>query len=80
MNPAARWDYLELHDHSDVWGTEARAFAGNFLYSTGANETGFLNILDETLDRDASPAELRLRKFHEEWHDSIDPIFYEFAY
>jgi len=38
MNPAARWDYLELYDHGDVWGTEARAFAGNFLYSTGANE------------------------------------------
>jgi 2,5-dihydroxypyridine 5,6-dioxygenase len=38
MNPAARWDYLELYDKSDIWGTEARAFAGNFLYSTGANE------------------------------------------
>jgi 2,5-dihydroxypyridine 5,6-dioxygenase len=38
MNPLARWDYLELSDHSDIWGTEARAFAGNFLYSTGANE------------------------------------------
>jgi 2,5-dihydroxypyridine 5,6-dioxygenase len=38
MNPAARWDHLELYDTSDNWGTEARAFAGNFLYSTGANE------------------------------------------
>jgi len=38
MNPAARWDGIELYDHGDVWGTEARAFAGNFLYSTGANE------------------------------------------
>lgn len=38
MNPAARWDYLEMYDTSDNWGTEARAFAGNFLYSTGANE------------------------------------------
>ena len=38
MNPAARWDALALHDHGDVWGTEARAFAGNVLYSTGANE------------------------------------------
>lgn len=38
MNQLARWDYLELSDHSDIWGTEARAFAGNFLYSTGANE------------------------------------------
>ena len=38
MNPAARWDCLEMYDTSDYWGTEARAFAGNFLYSTGANE------------------------------------------
>jgi 2,5-dihydroxypyridine 5,6-dioxygenase len=38
MNRAARWDYLELYDKRDIWGTEARAFAGNFLYSTGANE------------------------------------------
>lgn len=38
MNPGARWDYLELYDKADVNGTEARAYAGNFLYSTGANE------------------------------------------
>lgn len=38
MNPAARWDALALYDTRDLWGTEARAFAGNFLYSTGANE------------------------------------------
>ncbi len=38
MNPAARWDTLPLFDKSDLNGTEARAFAGNFLYSTGANE------------------------------------------
>jgi len=48
--------------------------------STGSNETGFLNILDETLDRDATPAEMRLRRFHEEWNDRIDPIFSEYAY
>jgi 2,5-dihydroxypyridine 5,6-dioxygenase len=39
MNRAARWDYLELYDKSQINGTEARAFAGNFLFSTGANET-----------------------------------------
>lgn len=39
MNPSARWDALALYDSSDVWGTELRAFAGNFLYSCGANET-----------------------------------------
>jgi 2,5-dihydroxypyridine 5,6-dioxygenase len=38
MNPAARWDVFELYDKGDIWGTEARAFAGNFLYSCGANE------------------------------------------
>jgi 2,5-dihydroxypyridine 5,6-dioxygenase len=38
MNPAARWDALTRYDRNDVNGTELRAFAGNFLYSTGANE------------------------------------------
>jgi 2,5-dihydroxypyridine 5,6-dioxygenase len=38
MNQFARWDALALVDKADAWGTEARAFAGNFLYSTGANE------------------------------------------
>ncbi len=38
MNPAARWDTLAMFDRSQINGTEARAFAGNFLYSTGANE------------------------------------------
>ena len=38
MNRSARWDYLELYDKAQVNGTEARAFAGNFLFSTGANE------------------------------------------
>ncbi len=38
MNPAARWDAITMYDRRDVNGTEQRAFAGNFLYSTGANE------------------------------------------
>ncbi|MGF1597655.1 MAG: peptidase M29 [Acidimicrobiales bacterium] len=38
MNPAARWDALTMYDKSQFNGTELRAFAGNFLYSTGANE------------------------------------------
>jgi 2,5-dihydroxypyridine 5,6-dioxygenase len=37
-NPRARWDALVMYDRRDVNGTEQRAFAGNFLYSTGANE------------------------------------------
>jgi 2,5-dihydroxypyridine 5,6-dioxygenase len=39
MNPGARWDAMTMYDKRDFNGTELRAFAGNFLYSTGANET-----------------------------------------
>ena len=38
MDPRARWDALAMYDKGDVNGTELRTFAGNFLYSTGANE------------------------------------------
>ena len=38
MNRRARWDAMQFHDKADFNGTELRAFAGNFLYSTGANE------------------------------------------
>ena len=38
MNDAARWDAMAMWDKADFNGTELRAFAGNFLYSTGANE------------------------------------------
>ncbi len=38
MNPSARWDAMAFYDKRDFNGTELRAFAGNFLYSTGANE------------------------------------------
>ncbi len=39
LNAEARWEALTLYDRRDVNGTELRVFAGNFLYSTGANET-----------------------------------------
>jgi len=38
MNSLARWDSMMFYDKKDFNGTELRAFAGNFLYSTGANE------------------------------------------
>lgn len=38
LNPAARYEALTMYDKSDINGTELRALAGNFLYSTGANE------------------------------------------
>ncbi len=37
MNPRARWDALTMFDRDDINGTEQRAFAGNFLFSTGSN-------------------------------------------
>jgi 2,5-dihydroxypyridine 5,6-dioxygenase len=38
LNTQARWDSLLFYDKRDCNGTELRAVAGNFLYSTGANE------------------------------------------
>jgi 2,5-dihydroxypyridine 5,6-dioxygenase len=38
LNRRARWDAMNFYDKRDFNGTELRAFAGNFLYSTGANE------------------------------------------
>jgi 2,5-dihydroxypyridine 5,6-dioxygenase len=37
MNHGARWESLMLYDKAQVNGIECRAFAGNFLFSTGAN-------------------------------------------
>jgi 2,5-dihydroxypyridine 5,6-dioxygenase len=38
LNPCARREALLFHDKVDLNGTELRAAAGNFLFSTGANE------------------------------------------
>ena len=38
MNPKARYEALPMYDQRDTNGTEIRAVAGNFLFSTGANE------------------------------------------
>jgi 2,5-dihydroxypyridine 5,6-dioxygenase len=38
MNPHARYEALAMYDQRDFNGTELRAVAGNFLFSTGANE------------------------------------------
>jgi 2,5-dihydroxypyridine 5,6-dioxygenase len=63
MNPAARWDYFDLYDKSQHNGVEARGFEGNFMYSTGANETADrftschfdLPMLDCNLELDGVP-------------------------
>ncbi len=38
LNPRARYEALAFYDRRDTNGTELRCFAGNFLFSTGANE------------------------------------------
>ncbi len=38
LNERARYEALAMYDRRDLNGTEVRAFAGNFLFSTGANE------------------------------------------
>ena len=38
MNPSAKWESLAMWDKSALNGTELRAFAGNVVFSTGANE------------------------------------------
>ncbi len=38
MNHDARYEALTMYDQRDTNGTEVRCYAGNFLYSTGANE------------------------------------------
>lgn len=38
MNPRARWESLALYDKRDIQSTEFRAWAGNFLWSTGSNQ------------------------------------------
>jgi len=38
LNENARYEALAMYDRRDTNGTEVRAFAGNFLFSTGANE------------------------------------------
>src|SRR6476659_10202965 len=38
LNKKARYEALAMYDRADTNGTELRAVAGNFLFSTGANE------------------------------------------
>ena len=40
LNERARLEALTMYDKSQTNGTELRAVAGNFLYSTGANGAG----------------------------------------
>jgi 2,5-dihydroxypyridine 5,6-dioxygenase len=37
LQPKARWSALEMYDREQTIGMDARAFAGNFLFSLGPN-------------------------------------------
>jgi len=38
LNSSARYEALTMYEKGETNGTELRTLAGNFLYSTGANE------------------------------------------
>jgi glutamate--cysteine ligase len=46
----------------------------------GADETRYLDPLDDLVARGTTPAEELLAKYHTEWAGSVEPIFSEYAY
>ena len=50
------------------------------LNSAGDNETGFLAPLQDVAERGETPAERKLKLYHGEWKESVDPIFFECSY
>ena len=46
----------------------------------GADESGFLNVLQTIADSGKCPAEEKLDLFNGRWNRSVDPVFKEFAY
>jgi glutamate--cysteine ligase len=46
----------------------------------GADESGFLNVLQTIADSGRSPAEEKLDLYNGRWNRSVDPVFKEFAY
>ena len=57
-------------------GLKARA-RSNMI---GDDETGFLEALVEIAQSGLAPAERKLKRFFEEWGESIDPIYTHYAY
>ncbi|MEZ5787778.1 MAG: glutamate--cysteine ligase [Xanthobacteraceae bacterium] len=49
-------------------------------FCCGADETTYLNPLEEIVSRGRSPAEELLEKFFGPWGGSVDPVFTEYAY
>jgi glutamate--cysteine ligase len=50
------------------------------LDRAGRDETHFLEPLEALIEAGATPAEGLLRKYHNDWHRSVDPVFTELAY
>ncbi|MCC6948024.1 MAG: glutamate--cysteine ligase [Bradyrhizobiaceae bacterium] len=46
----------------------------------GRDETHFLDPLEILIERGETPAEYLLKKFHNDWHGSVEPVFDELAY
>jgi glutamate--cysteine ligase len=50
------------------------------LDANGQDETHYLEILEDRLDRGTTPAQDLLDKFNGPWAGSVDPIYTEQAY
>ena len=50
------------------------------LNAAGDNETGFLSPLQDVAERGETPAERKLKLYHGDWNQSVDPVFTECAY
>jgi glutamate--cysteine ligase len=50
------------------------------LDRNGRDETRYLRPLEESIARGITPAEELLERYFNEWNESIDPIFDEYAY
>ncbi|GAB4191505.1 MAG: glutamate--cysteine ligase [Wenzhouxiangellaceae bacterium] len=54
--------------------------ARGFLNPKGNDESHFLNQLFEIADSGVTPAEVKLQRFANDWDQSVQPLFTEFAY
>jgi glutamate--cysteine ligase len=54
--------------------------ARNCQDDTGTNEAFHLDTLDRILERGTTPAEEKLKLYHDRWSGSVDPIYAEYAY
>jgi glutamate--cysteine ligase len=51
-----------------------------YLDRSGRDETHFLEPLAKLIESGKTPAELLLDRYHDDWHESVDPVFSELAY